>query len=549
MNRPYRIARVLIILCTVLLSACRAGRDATPSIQVGSTQTRTGLALTVSGQSWPHGTQVIIALSGRQGQPESSETVTSVTTDASGAFVALFLLPTDPRWLGLAEIWVVAHTRDFGKVAEVSFRSPQPPTDTPSPRPTTVTTPTVEPAIFVLGYVQEVSAASRTIKVKPVESQAKTIIVGEGAQLTYAGQPAQLADISSGDLIEASGRISTKDSLTANQVRILTRVQATVQPTSQPTLTRAPIVWQGEYYNNTTFSGNPVLIRKDPVIDFQWQGGAAAEGLPADNFAVRWTGTWPFEGGVYRFYTQVDDGVRLAVDEHWIVDRWHESTGALYTADAYLSTGPHTVKVEYFEVRGGAVAKVWWEYRGPDAKQTYAEWKGEYYGNVTLSGNPFLVLNERTLDFNWGRGAPATGMAPDDFSTRWTRTVNLEAGVYRLYAQADDGVRLWIDDVLLMDHWQQTAVQTYSVEYRLSKANHNIRVEYFEKTGEAVIKVWWEMLPSTPTPTSPPATPTPTPLPPTATPVPPTATWTPVPPTATPTPTEVVPEPSPEVTP
>jgi hypothetical protein len=544
MNRSHGIAIAAILICSLLFAACRLQQGTTPSISVDSPATRTGLALRVSGWDWVPGTQVIIGLSESKAQPERSTDVTTATTDATGAFVALLLLPADPRWLSLSEIWVVAHTRDFGKVAIASFHNSQTFTATPSPRPTTIASLTIEPAIYVLGYVQEVSVASRTIKVKPVEGQIKTVVIGEGAQLTYAGQPAQLAEINSGDLIEASGTIATKDTLTARQVRILTRVQPTVQPTSLPTATMAPIVWQGEYYNNTTFSGNPVLVRHDPVIDFQWQGGAAANGLPADNFAVRWTGTWPFEAGVYRFYTQVDDGVRLAVDEHWIIDRWHESTGALYTADAYLSAGRHTVKVEYFEARSNAVAKVWWEYRGPEAKQTFADWKGEYYSNATLSGSPFLVINERTLDFNWGRGVPATGMPTDDFSARWTRTVNLEAGVYRLYAQADDGVRLWVDEVLLMDHWLETAVQTYSVEQPLSKANHNIRVEYFEKTGEAVIRVWWELLPATPTPTLLPETPTHTPPPPTMTP-----TLTPMPPAATPTPTEVVPEPSPEATP
>ena len=547
MNKTHRTTLVLIILGAVLFSACRAKTNKTPSIGLESAQTRTGLALTVSGADWPHGAQVIIGLNERQAQPESSVTVTSITTDASGSFVALFLLPSDPRWVGAAEVWVVAHTRDFGQVAEIGFRNLQTPTATPSPRPTTLATPTIEPAIFVLGYVQDVSVTSRTIRVKPVEGQAKSVVVSEGAPITYADRPVELTDINIGDLIEASGKVSTKDTLTANQVRILTRVQATVVLTPTITPTRPPIVWQGEYYNNTTFSGNATLIRQDPVIDFQWQGGTAAQGLPVDNFAVRWTGTWPFDAGVYRFYAQVDDGVRLAIDDHWIIERWHESTGALYTADAYVSGSSHTVKVEYFEARNNALAKVWWEYRGPDAKQTFSDWKGEYYSNATLSDKPFLVLNERAIDFNWGAGSPATGMPADNFSARWTRTVNLEAGVYRLYAQADDGVRLWVDEVLLLDHWVETAVQTYGVERSLAKANHTIRVEYFEKGGEAVIKVWWEALPSTPTPTSPPATPTHTPLPPTPTSEPPAATETPIPPTETPTP--VTPEPSPEATP
>ncbi len=543
MNQSSRIAILAIVVCSLLLGACRLEQPATPSVSVDFPSTRTGMALRVYGSGWTPGAQVHIGLNESQAQPEKCTDVATATTDASGGFVALFLLPADPLWLNLPEIWVVAHSRDFGQVALASFRNRGTPTATASARPTSVATSTTELPVFVLGYVQEVVAATRTIKLQPVEGQIKTLIVTEDARITYAGQPAQFAEISGGNLIEASGKVSSRQSLTASQVRILTRVQATVQPTLLPTPTRAPIVWQGEYYNNTTFSGNPVLAREDPVIDFQWQGGAAADGLPADNFAVRWTGTWPFEAGAYRFYTQVDDGVRLALDGHWIIDRWQESTGALYTADAYLSGALHTIQVEYFEARDNALAKVWWEFRGPEAKQTYTDWKGEYYGNVALSGSPFLVVNERTLDFNWGQGAPVTGMASDAFSVRWTRTVNLEKGTYRLYAQADDGVRVWIDDVLLIDHWIETGAQTYSVEQELSKGNHNIRVEYFEQGGQAIVRVWWEMLPATPTPTSPPETPTPTPQP-TAVP-----TSTPLPPAETPTPTEVVPEPTPEATP
>ena len=140
---------------------------------------------------------------------------------------------------------------------------------------------------------------------------------------------------------------------------------------------------------------------------------------------------------------------------------------------------------------------------------------------MTLSGEPFLVVNDRVLDFDWGAGVPATGMPSDSFSVRWTRSVNLEEGVYRFYARVDDGVRLWVDESQVIDRWREGAAETYAGEVLLAAGQHLLRVEYFEHATVAEIAVWWELLPQTPTPTgTPSATPTHLPVSPTETPSP-----------------------------
>ncbi len=417
----------------------------------------------------------------------------------------------------MTQVQVVAHTGDFDTVAVAVFDR----TPLMTATPIAVVTPgaTLAPAVaYVLGYVENVVISAGTIKVTPVEGRAEVIVVMGNTQILRQGEAAQLSNIRVGDLVEASGQAveGQEDRIIADVVRILT--QATIEPTATATPTLPPLYWNAEYYNNTTFSGNPVLTREDAVIDFQWQNGMAFEGLPADNFAVRWTGTWPFEEGAYRFQAQVDDGVRLWLDEHLIIDRWHQSTGALYSADAYLSAGSHRVRVDYFDAQGNAHVRVWWDYRGPGALQIYPDWKGEYYGNMALDGRPFLIVNERLLDFDWGDGAPASGMPADQFSVRWTASVGLEEGIYRFYARSDDGVRLWVDEAAVIDEWRDSGVTTYSGETYVARGQHAVRVEYYENTGQAVIKVWWELLPVTPTPTqtsTPTATvtPTQTPLP------------------------------------
>jgi hypothetical protein len=328
--------------------------------------------------------------------------------------------------------------------------------------------------------------------------------------------------------------------------RTLTSPAPTGTATSAPTPTRPALVWRGQYFGNTTLSGSPALERDDPAIDFQWGEAAPVDRLTADSFAVRWTGEWTFETGGYRFYAALDDGVRLWLDEHLIIDQWHEDSAASYSASAFLSAGSHALRVEYFNGRGPASVKVWWEYSGPQAEQTYAEWKGEYFGNTALSGTPFLIVGDRLPDFNWGAGAPAAGMPADSFSIRWTTSMSLETGTYHFHVRCDDGVRLWVDDRPMIDHWQDGAADTYGGEIILARGSHSVRLEYYEHTGQALIQLRWELVLATPTPTiSPtPATPTPshTPVLPTFTPSA-TATRTNLLPTATPTAQETPPLP------
>ena len=161
-------------------------------------------------------------------------------------------------------------------------------------------------------------------------------------------------------------------------------------------------------------------------------------------------------------------------------------------------------------------------------------WRGEYFCNPGLEGEPALVRGDAHIDFHWGAGSPAPAIPADGFSARWTLSTQL-SGLYRFHAQADDGVRLWVDDQLLINEWHDADNRQYGVDWALS-GEHIVRVEYYEHAGDASIKVWWEKLPDptiTPTPTAT-ATPTITPSP-SAT---PTATATPTitpSPSATPT--------------
>jgi len=91
-------------------------------------------------------------------------------------------------------------------------------------------------------------------------------------------------------------------------------------------------------------------------------------------------------------------------------------------------------------------------------------WLAEYFPNPTLSGSPTLLQAVASIDFDWGRSAPGASLPADGFSARWTRPVELPHGVYRITVRADDGVRVYIDDRLVIDEWRDGALRTSDVD-------------------------------------------------------------------------------------
>jgi hypothetical protein len=164
-----------------------------------------------------------------------------------------------------------------------------------------------------------------------------------------------------------------------------------------PALPPAPVTvtgWRGEYFANRDLAGKPAQVRDDPQLSFDWEASAPADGLPVDDFSVRWTRNLNFSAGTYRFYAHVDDGVRLWVDGKPVIDQWHDSPPTTYTADVPLAEGKHELLMEYYEHTGNAVAQLAWE-----QLQDYPDWRGEYYDNPSLSGAPVLVRNDASIDF------------------------------------------------------------------------------------------------------------------------------------------------------
>jgi hypothetical protein len=249
--------------------------------------------------------------------------------------------------------------------------------------------------------------------------------------------------------------------------------------------------WRGEYYDNRKLDGDPVLVRNDDEIDFNWKKNAPSSSLSSDDFSVRWTRELKFEDDIYRFSFLVDDGLRFWVDDRLVLDEWETGAVRDVSVTLLMEKGKHDLRVEFFERGGHAQISM---YIDKTTVSTGSYWNGTYWFNRTMDSEWALIKSVDTLDFDWGSGSPAQGLPKDNISIRWERTVKFDPGIYRFYARADDGIRLEVDGDRIIDEWHTSnASETYTAEVSLSGL-HELQVAYFEQEGKAKIALWWEYL-------------------------------------------------------
>lgn len=268
--------------------------------------------------------------------------------------------------------------------------------------------------------------------------------------------------------------------------------------TAVPPTHAADARWQATYWNNLNLSGNPALEREEVSLDHDWGSGSPHNVVDAENFSARWTRNINFSAGTYRFTATTDDGMRVWVDNNQIIDVWYDSQEHAISADLYLTGGDHFVQVEYYEAGGQAVAQLDWNLIGGST----GDWFGEYYNNINLSGTPALVRNDAQIDFAW-TGAPAPEIQPDRFSVRWTRSLSLDPGRYRFTVTADDGVRLFVNNQLIIDEWRAQPVTVFSADIDLPGGSIPIQMDYYENGGLGAAGLSWTEItavPPTPNP-------------------------------------------------
>lgn len=99
----------------------------------------------------------------------------------------------------------------------------------------------------------------------------------------------------------------------------------------------------------------------------------------------------------------------------------------------------------------------------------------------------------QTVNSDFGTGSPDPAVLADSFQIRYTgRVVPRFGETYTFFVQSDEGVRLWVNNVLIIDNWvTQTATEKYGNITLTANTPVSIRLEYFENTGTASVRLRW----------------------------------------------------------
>ncbi len=248
--------------------------------------------------------------------------------------------------------------------------------------------------------------------------------------------------------------------------------------------------WVGEYYSTKDLTGAVTLTRNDTAVNFDWGQNAPDSSLPVDGFSARWTRSLTFNAGTYEFKATMDDGMRVYIDGSLVVNDWNEGGKRVVTFTKDMSSGTHTIIVEYFENVSDAVAKFTWE----EGLTSTDVWKAEFYNSVDLSGSVVKTKEYDSINFDWGQDAPVSGVNADNFSIRFTREIDFAKGEYKFFATADDGVRVYVDGVLVIDEWNASgAAQPYKSDRIELNGVTRVVVEYYDAAVSAHLNVWSEL--------------------------------------------------------
>ncbi len=115
-----------------------------------------------------------------------------------------------------------------------------------------------------------------------------------------------------------------------------------------------------------------------------------------------------------------------------------------------------------------------------------------YFDNIDFTGAS-ISRTDATVDFDWGDGSPDAAIGADSFSARWTGQVEVPAtGTWSFTTTSDDGIRLWVNGVQLINAWVNQGPTSYSGSIALTAGQrYDLKLEYFESGGGAMARLAW----------------------------------------------------------
>jgi serine/threonine protein kinase len=119
--------------------------------------------------------------------------------------------------------------------------------------------------------------------------------------------------------------------------------------------------------------------------------------------------------------------------------------------------------------------------------------KAEYFSDSRLQQSTGVTDIWRQIDIDWSAGPPK-GVPPFNYSVRWTGfIIPTQTGLHSFFGVRDDGLRLWINNQLIVDEWRGGADEYGSRPIVLQKGRkYPIRIELYNGDGPAGLTLNWK---------------------------------------------------------
>lgn len=284
----------------------------------------------------------------------------------------------------------------------------------------------------------------------------------------------------------------------------------------------------GEYYDESNLVNESALRmrRIDPRIAFNFGYESPDEVIEPEDYSIRWTGyIRPTVSGNYTFNTYSDDGVIVTIGDTPVIENWGLLSLAYSLSETpiYLEAGTYyPITVEYQQMPLYAAIFLFWTSESvpmglvPEAnffvdQETYDAYViPQYYNLLQKTGTGLRTAfyevdwngdiaaepahtTVAAIDYDWIMAAPE-GITTDRFYGEMDGYIEAKfTEDTTLIFTVDDALKVWLDDVLVIDAWTWNSKKSYDYSFSAEVgAKYKLHIEYMDKGIAASVSMGWQ---------------------------------------------------------
>ena len=236
---------------------------------------------------------------------------------------------------------------------------------------------------------------------------------------------------------------------------------------------------------NTAAGGAAVIVNNSTAAPENWQSVASADGLAlADHDGVVSLSTGQLFASIH------DDSVPGRGFDANFARAYNSASASKGLMGRGWRTSAEEVVIPSFD---GSVTQI--DPTGHKRRFAPVASPGldaTFYNNTALTGAPVLSRIDPQVNFNWAGASPGTGVNATNWSARWRALVSIPtAGAWTFYCSSDDGCRVWVDGVIIVDDWKTQAQTEVSGSLTLGAGLHEIITEYYQASSVSAAILSW----------------------------------------------------------